>query len=907
MAIQKELFINALQAIEIDERFNVPTAVLFSSTGAFIGHRAYEQANDVTDVNENFKLNLGESAPGRLEPPRFETGDGKQRSAHEITKTYFEGVLRQATAWISDRGLKPAARVLVAEPLALDQGKDGVHDWLANYRSRVRSILSPIFSEVDFLPEPFAVFQYYRYGVKHPLIAERKRHAALVVDFGGGTFDVSVVDTTATGDVSGGGRNSRPLAASSIPVGGSFINFTIARELIARNLDKGMDKNKLERAWQLYRSGAEAVGGAQALAPDFRQFIRNVKRVVAQVEQAKVHIVEGIADWSIDAAYEPSPASLVSIPKNPFADKPTLVDVRFDAVQLRDTFTKRIWAPHLRATLIAAIERASADLSDRPINLVLLSGGSANIRWLSTLIEAELRERLPMAEILELHSSFQEVVSKGLAIECARKTFNGGTSDFKAVTYNRLCMVLGSDGDPPRAYRFKPVQDSVQERDQGEGTLLQSSFAIGACIDKPIRWKFRLQSPPKRFLDYYFLKSSLDFGDVTSLQNVDHRIYTPPRTDFDSSISLQLEVREDGTATPTFIYKQGRTEAETIAVKGQSFYLDMTFGKATTLGEAYVGFDFGTSNSSVSYVEQSAVRQYTQRAGEAGWRELNELIGSLPYPAANPLGKFLGATAERDQRDRFAEAFESMLCLIASVAYVDYINGKGSRQTNLFKQLRKLSAGPLWGFVRGIIEQKPKESRSKSEFQRLMTSDCEKLINLSIDAINDHKHHRTVSFVDYYRVLGLLGNTLNNALAGWRFGGFDEVKKKGFSSKRSGLFRAAHGSHSPFVEIFRYEGAEDFSDLEAVLVSRTTGEAFRLAPFVFWTPPDSRGDRTVALLDSVAEDEASYRTVEGGQSFSASQESELSALFAQCRHLSTRDEALEPVVCAGVGLVARGA
>jgi hypothetical protein len=510
-----------------------------------------------------------------------------------------------------------------------------------------------------------------------------------------------------------------------------------------------------------------------------------------------------------------------------------------------------------------------------------------------------------MAEILELHSSFQEVVSKGLAIECARKTFNGGNSDFKAVTYNRLCMVLGADGDPPRAYKFRPLDPSIQEKDQVEGTLLQSSFAIGASIDKPIRWKFRLQSPPKRFLDYYFLKSSLDFEDVSSLQNVEHRIHTPPRTDFDSTISLQLEVREDGTATPTFIYKQGRSETETIAVKGSPFYLDMTFGKATTLGEAYIGFDFGTSNSSVSYVEQSAVRQYTQRAGEAGWRELNELIGSLPYPVANPLGKFLGATAERDQRDCFAEVFEGMLGLIASVAYIDYLSGKGAKQTSLFKQLRKLSAGPLWGLIRGIAGQKPKDSKFILVFQRLISGDCEKLINLSIDAINDHKHHRTVSFVDYYRVLGLLGNTLNNALMGWKFGGFEDVKRKGFSSKRGGLFRVAHGSHAPFVDIFRYEGAEDFSDLEAVLVSQTTGDAFRLAPFLFWTPSDSRGGRTIAMLDSVTDRVASYRTVEGGQAVSATEESDLAGLFMQCRELSMRDQLSEPVTCSQVMLVSR--
>jgi molecular chaperone DnaK (HSP70) len=41
------------------------------------------------------------------------------------------------------------------------------------------------------MPEPFAVFQYYRYGVKHPLVAQRTKHIALVFDFGGGTYKVT--------------------------------------------------------------------------------------------------------------------------------------------------------------------------------------------------------------------------------------------------------------------------------------------------------------------------------------------------------------------------------------------------------------------------------------------------------------------------------------------------------------------------------------------------------------------------------------------------------------------------------------------------------------------------------------------------------------------------------------------
>ena len=44
------------------------------------------------------------------------------------------------------------------------------------------------------MPEPFAVFQYYRYGVRHALVAQKKQNVALVMDFGGGTFDTCLAD-----------------------------------------------------------------------------------------------------------------------------------------------------------------------------------------------------------------------------------------------------------------------------------------------------------------------------------------------------------------------------------------------------------------------------------------------------------------------------------------------------------------------------------------------------------------------------------------------------------------------------------------------------------------------------------------------------------------------------------------
>src|SRR5690606_24315616 len=128
------------------------------------------------------------------------------------------------------------------------------------------------------------------------------------------------------------------------------------------------------------------------------------------------------------------------------------------------------------------------------------------------------------------------------------------------------------------------------------------------------------------------------------IHNVEHRVHTPSGAGFDSAIQLELTVREDGTTFPKFIYREGGPEVPSVVVQGQPFYLDMTFAGETTVGDAYIGLDFGTSNSSVSFVEDSAIKVYRQRGADKNWLELNELVGVLPYPAATPLARFMAET-----------------------------------------------------------------------------------------------------------------------------------------------------------------------------------------------------------------------------------------------------------------------
>jgi hypothetical protein len=135
------------------------------------------------------------------------------------------------------------------------------------------------------MPEPFAVFQYYRYGVKHPLVAQRTKHIALVFDFGGGTFDASIIETTASGDISQGGRNSKPLAARSMPVGGFMINHAIARELLFRGLDRSVDKGAVTRALEAFPQLKNADDETLAIVrADHVAFVRNYRRLLRSVE-----------------------------------------------------------------------------------------------------------------------------------------------------------------------------------------------------------------------------------------------------------------------------------------------------------------------------------------------------------------------------------------------------------------------------------------------------------------------------------------------------------------------------------------------------------------------------------------------------------------------------------------------
>ena len=834
MANKTDLFITTTELIEIHGSTNIPTVLFYrTNQNPLFGSEALSRISDRDQLNEDFKVDLGNSRPGTAPVKRYRSADGKDRSAAELAADFIHEVITSATLSLAQRDVKPETSILVAEPLAM-QGGIVPESWLANYRNYIRRILvGKGFKTVEFLPEPFAVYQYYRYSEKHPLVAERRKHYALVLDFGGGTFDTCLIETTKTGDISESGRMARPISASSIPVGGFHVNRVIAEDLIRKVLTSRNVSANLNRAFDLYRRWRRDDLDLASLSPEYRSFIRNYHGLSYRVEEAKLTLCRLLRDWSLDSA--PTLSVPVAVPNDPFVPDSSIVNLQLSAAELRHIFVSKIWDKELKPGIKLTLQRGREELNGAPITVVLLSGGSANIGWLSHLLRNDFAPDLQNSELLQL-KDFQEVVSKGLAVECARRSRpDNRNGDFANVTYNRLCCILDPDDTGLELKKFLPKDDALAKSDI-PGILLPSASIISQFKDRPMRWRVHLDKAPRRNLNYYFLRSSLDPNDIVNLQNLEeHVIYTPRNCSLDQDLTLELTVAEDGTTTPKFIYKQGRTESETVHREGRPFYLDMTTGDNALPATAYIGLDFGTSNTSVSYVDQTSIQFYRRRSHEKDWNELGDLSTSLPYPLAAPLANYLCQTDQQRLANAAREFLESALTMAAYVAYLDHCCSLGRADVRLFKSFTKRSAGPLWGLFQESMKQSAGRRSISSGYDALLEPGLFEEINQAVSLVAQHKHGKiSDSSANVLRPVQILANVSQQVFEDLSFGYFQQVQKQRFATSYEGAFRRAHG-RPPFVQSLKYQGTISFSDNETYVVNQVTRKALSLEPLILWS------------------------------------------------------------------------
>jgi hypothetical protein len=894
MSLRKLPFIQSVKLATIDESDVIPTTLYYEQGRPFIGRDAREKCISPELLIEDFKVELGRIDPDNPVRRSSSADKSPRRTALGLAKDYFEEALRKLDTSLALQGLVAPNKILIAEPLSLADSDKATEAWLSNYRRSIRKVLLGRFAEIDFLPEPFAVYQYYRYGCRHPIVAEKRKHVALVLDFGGGTFDISVVESTKTGEISQTGVNARPLSARSIPVGGFFINRILASDLLHEAYEKKSNRSDLNKALSFYNDNKNADDdNLSRFNNEQRAFYRNYKILLQNVERAKISICKSIANWDLNADLTRVGAYPISVPINPFENGGAQATLRLDASKIRRTYEDKIWSPKLRQAVIGTIEGAKSELGSQGITIVLLSGGSSNIRWLRPLLERDLSKVLQDAQVLELSESFQEIVAKGLATECARRYYTKGQGDFRAVTYNRLCLALRPDDAELDIKRFRPTGqtfDSSRTEPLEDGVLLPSASSLRGLIGKPLRWKVQLNKPPKRHLDYFFLRSSFDIDDHVALHNIESkRVITPPKTVFQQRIEVELTVREDGTAEPRFIYSRGAAAGET-AVAGRPFYLDMTFAANEAIGETYLGFDFGTSTSAFSYVSNHEIAEIEERSQSAGWRELSELMNDLPYAAASPLARFLSETDQQRRIDRGRDAVEALLSLAAYVAYADCC-AHSQRPTNNFKGLAHRSAGPLWALLRNLIKGDSKSLTLSAPLRHLFEGTNHDQFNQWIDEIAKSKHQKDFK-IDMVSLLGQLGNAVGRLFSDWLFGVFESVTPKRFSNgKFQGLFRNLKGASQTFIHVMEYEGTQPFTDSDVFIINPKTGSAINLSPLFLWGLNRQALDEEPELFefDSIKGDKFAFRGIQSRVEYMVEKNSDLAEVWKRLDQMRQKD------------------
>lgn len=831
--ITKTIWVNSTSLSEIDGQCYIPTALCYLNDDLLIGNKATDLQSNKKIVNKNFKIDLGDILPGSSDRKLFSTESKGSKSAFEITKDFFEKALfltqEHHEPPLSEEH-KIKAKIIVAEPLSLHVSERST-TWLSNYRGNIRRILSN-YEEVDFLPEPFAVYQYYRYGVKIPHLQDKSKHIALIIDFGGGTFDSSIIESTHDGDVSQSSAHSKPLSAHSIAVGGFVINREIAIYLLKRDIE-GNEKRKIDQFLDFYNRVNSGNLQFDNLSTDKQNFISNFRRLEDSVESAKIELVNKIVNWGLKQEDDKYKKVTILVPKDPFSCS-DWIEKEFAAHHFRNLFTEKIWNKSLKSSVKETLDRAKQPLKGKKISITLISGGSSNIRWLQELLIQDFHDELSQAEPVPINHSFQEVVAKGLAIECARRFYNED-SEFVSVTYNPIKLLLNPDEyGIENNTKFHSISESIDMHDAQVCDLIPSAQALKNFIDVPLLWKFKVTHPPRNRLDYYFTPQADDYE--TECFNIGSTtLHTESGTNFDSQLKVELIVREDGTVTPKFIYKSKNVEfkVEECSRIGKSFPIDMTsISQNKKSVSHYIGFDFGTSTSSICRLTQNDFRMLSLREGDNNCLSLADSLRSLPYPIAYAVRKYLDVKNNNESGSYAREAFESCLTFMAYVAFAELISKR--KAGGQFKSFQHRSMGPLKALLVSSLNALGESAHFSYDYKIFIKEDLAEL-DEAIEYFNDHKHDKA-DFNDakarayVNRLVNVVANSMNNRIFGFCL---DSVPEPFQRNLYKGQFKAAHDVQ-PFAGRYSYESKVQVSNTSAILVDTEKQLAIDLSPLIFW-------------------------------------------------------------------------
>ncbi|MEP7122435.1 MAG: Hsp70 family protein [Byssovorax sp.] len=323
------------------------------------------------------------------------------------------------------RTIKPSTRIRVSQPSFADLA------YRKSYQDAVRSAGNLAgFAQIDFFNEPDAVFEYFRILRRDLKSASEQPLNVLVIDFGGGTCNVSAVTTTRLGER--WERAVAPLAAEAPQAGGLQIDRALllralkSAGLADLNLTPGSNERRALDQWRdSHMSEIEAL-----------------KRAVSRT--AKPHRIS----IGLDGALAKFAGGKTSV-----QFELTVEDLRRDAsMHWQKDIKKAVEAvlQKMQTRLVVTAKRKDVPADQRElITHVLIAGGSSQLPGFVDLVTDYFKPHQPL--IRAVGQDYPFAVSAGMALNYL--------SQAKLITDSRV-PVDSSQDDPTSDAIFLPAFES---------------------------------------------------------------------------------------------------------------------------------------------------------------------------------------------------------------------------------------------------------------------------------------------------------------------------------------------------------------------------------------------------------------------------------------------------------------
>ena len=487
----------------------------------------------------NWKMLLGKSA-AELETEKTTNPELarvlRKMTLDEVASSYFRIMLEQTLGSEPELREKPQTIIGVPPSSSSDQLK-----WRQTYRRRLERIFKDLgYPKPRFWPEPFAVFQYHLNLVE--IRDTGSRQNVFIIDIGGATTNVCLIQTTQHGRLARGGLNHVPHGVKSTDVGGVTLDSSIADQL--------------------------------ALTGPSGQILRHVKA-------AKELLSTSQTEWSH--------ADLAREVEFDWNGEP----IALSASLVKRVFVDNVW-PAIAATLDESLEEVDAKgLPVDQVHIVILAGGTCQMGLVQELVQHKLRKspRFATARFL-VSADYRRAVAHGLAIEAAANSRHHEMMPSRVSAYLQedLAFECGHNGND----LYKPPKLRGEYASQGDlksGVLLKAPKEIGLMLNKPRTWDFRLKQNTRE-LFYRFSKLSGE-NDIDVLLSSWQRISRSKDTKPGRQLALTMTLQEDGFA------KLAVDTTEDLSYELEPIDLH---DLSELVGDTFFAVDFGTDNTQIAYV-----------------------------------------------------------------------------------------------------------------------------------------------------------------------------------------------------------------------------------------------------------------------------------------------------------------